>query len=101
MIYAMWHGGSSYSQGDIDTDLETFASMKDAGRALRERARHGYSQPQTFNYADGRTENVLCPCADEAPTMTVYRYDPRETTDPYPDTILSIGPRGGIVRESC
>ncbi|SRR6266581_3216933 len=99
MIYALWHGGSSYSVGELERDLETFPSIRVAGWALRTRANNGGWMPQGFTYADGRTVRALTPCADEGCEVTVYLSDPRGSHDPYPDYILTIGPRGGIKRE--
>jgi hypothetical protein len=96
MIYALWHGGASYSVGELDRDLETFPSIRAAGWALRTRANNGHWYPQDFTYADGRTERALTPCADKGCEMTVYLSDPRGMVDPHRDYVLSIGPHGGI-----
>ena len=72
-----------------------------AGRALTSRAERGYWERQTFRYADGRTEHTLTPAADTGPSMTLWHHDPRGDSDPYPDRILTIGPRGGIRQEIC
>jgi hypothetical protein len=108
MIYALWHGGASYSPGSVydfgpdePSDVETFDSIADAGRALTSRAERGYWERQTFRYADGRTEHTLTPAADAGPSMTLWHHDPRGDSDPYPDRILTIGPRGGIRQETC
>jgi len=106
MIYALWHGGASYSQGSVHawpgepSRVETFASIRAAGAALLSRARRGYWERQTFTYADGRTDATLCPVANEGPSMTLWWTDPRESDDPYPDRLLTIGPRGGLRQEA-
>jgi hypothetical protein len=38
------------------------------------------------------------PCV-ESDEMLLFFADPRESSDPYPDLILSRGPRGGIRME--
>lgn len=101
MIYAIWHGGSSYSFGEIPEDLETFDSIRDAKNALRERRDKGYGYRQSFRRPDGTVEEILTPAVDESSTMTLYFYDPSEAHDPYPDRMLSFGPRGGVNVERC
>lgn len=80
----------------LPDDLETFPSLRAASEALGDRARFGHWSTQTFTYADGRTEHSLTPCADEGPEMVVYLRDPRDERDPYPDRVITIGPRGGL-----
>lgn len=90
IIYALWHGGSSYACGSVADDVETFASVEDACDALGDRAARGYWQRQTFTYTDGRTEHDYTPNADESPSMWIWHYDPRDLYDPYPDLIITL-----------
>ena len=71
-VWALWHGGSSYTVGNILTDIETFASIEDARKELISR-KHNRS---------GRF-----PCV-ELSTMHLYYADPRNTKDPYPDLVM-------------
>lgn len=96
MIFVLWNGGTNYSPGDLSTDLEQFTSMAAAAEALRDRADNGHWCPQDFHYLDREPASNLTPNADADPSMTVWFYDPRDVTDPYPDREIKIGPRGGI-----
>lgn len=92
MIYGLWNGGHSYApsefvNGSGTTDLEVFEDLDDAKDAMRGRIHSGHWQPQTFTFADGRTQNVLTPTVTGS-WMFVYYYDPREVGDPYPDLLL-------------
>lgn len=101
MIYALWHGGSSYSHGSIESkDLEQFPSIEMARGTFRERAETsgGYALPTYF--ADRENDRTAFPAVDETTSMDVYRYDPREVCDPYPDFRFVLGPKGGVKRES-
>lgn len=102
-VYVMWWGGSSYSHGEMDRDLEVFPSVKRAGEALRDRYDSNGSHTVPFVYADGRSERTLVPSVSIDPwgptSMEVYLYDPRAVTDPYPDLRLTLGPRLGVKRE--
>lgn len=95
MLYALWHGGSSYSPSDMDS-LETFPSLDAARDAFRERYMSGDRWPQDFTYADGRKASTCTPAVDTSASMLLYGYDPRETLDPYPDRLMAMGPRGGV-----
>lgn len=86
-VYGLWHGGTGYSPGDLAEDLETFTSVDDAKEAMRSRILRGYWQPQTFTYAKGGTVDTLTPLV-RGSSMWIYRYDPREVHDPYPDLLL-------------
>ena len=100
-IYALWHGGYSYTPGSIDEgDLEVFPSVQRAGQALRDRYDSNGCRTVPFVYADGRTERTLLPAVDaESTSMDVYLYDPRETAGPWPNVRLTLGPRLGVRRE--
>jgi hypothetical protein len=83
MIYGTWYGGTNYTFPSM-SDVEQFKSIKEAKNVLQSR-RHNY---------DGKT-----PCVSNNCNITLYFYDPRKERDPYPDRILTFGPRGGIVEE--
>ncbi|HTF53579.1 MAG TPA: hypothetical protein VK735_39555 [Pseudonocardia sp.] len=95
-LFALWNGGSSYGPSYLDDHLETFPSMAAAREAFADRANIGYWQPQTFTYANGRTDTTLTPSVDDRASMSLYLSDPRETSDPYPDRLVEFGPRGGV-----
>jgi len=96
VIYGLWHGGASYSPGELAADLETFPSLRAATCALESRRVHGYHVPQAFIRPDGSTDHALTPCADTDSHITVWLADPRGSDDPYPDRVVAYGPRCGI-----
>jgi hypothetical protein len=81
-VWATWWGGQSYAVPYIEE-----AELFDSVQATRAEMWRRY-----FN-RDGST-----PCVD-GDEMHVYYADPRESSDPYPDLVLSRGPRGGIKME--
>jgi hypothetical protein len=103
IVYALWNGGSSYRPGSLDDgDLERFPSMAAARQAFAQRSESRGWERYAFHYVDRPEESACLPSIDHATTsLTVYAYDPRESTDPYPSCLLTIGPRGGIVRDHC
>lgn len=100
IVFGLWHGGSSYALGEIDTDLERFPSLASAQRALQERSESNGARSCLFRYIDRGDTREYCPVV-EGSSMLVYLSDPREVREPYPDFLLSIGPRGGIKKEVC
>lgn len=101
MIYALWHGGSSYSSSSIENnDLEQFPNIADARDTFRDRAETSGGYPLPTHYANRENTNTCFPAVDETTSMDVYKYDPREVCDPYPDFRFVFGPRGGIRREN-
>jgi hypothetical protein len=81
-VYAAWNGGPNYSPAGAD-DASPYPSLS----AVRE---------EMQSRADNRYGMTPCVTDDE---MTVWRYDPRGVVDPYPDLLLTRGPRGGIRQE--
>lgn len=81
--YGHFHGGSSYGNFCPATDKpEFFDTLADATAAFKGRA-------------SGRDRYY--PCADASATMHLFREDPRKTGCEYPDKVLSLGARGGVV----
>lgn len=99
-VYGLFYGGVNYSTPDINIDLEVFPSITAAKEALLQRYRSNMTQLCASIYADGRRENVVH-LADETAEIQLFLYDPRETSDPYPDCRVYIGPRHGICFEIC
>lgn len=85
-VWVTWHGGPSYSVPEIPRDVETFASLADA-------------KDMHWRRQDG---DPYYPCVTESETW-VYFYDPTgdDVRDPYPDRIITMGPRGGVRVERC
>lgn len=84
-VWAAWHGGPSYAPTPWE-ESEEFSSVQAVRDAMQDR----------YINLDGRT-----PCVEED-AMYVFRGDPRESGgDPYPDLILTRGPRGGIQSSPC
>lgn len=102
-VVARWYGGFGYSFGD-ETDLEAFASVAAAKRALRERYASNGVWRQTFAYVNRPAESVFCPCVSPDTEMWVWvgwlvEEDGTVSVPELPDVILSLGPRGGARAE--
>jgi hypothetical protein len=104
-VYGMWHGGSGYSHGDMPADLERFASEDDARHALTSRYVNGYGWRQDFDFVNRPADSVLCPAVGEDSTLVLYRADPSDSHDPYPDRVLSLSVTDDgdvtVVAEDC
>ncbi len=81
-VFGLWYGGSSYSTPMITEDLESFDSIRDALDIFEAR----------YNNRDGRF-----PCVGSDCRLELFLSEP--DSDPIPDRIVKIGPRGGIVIE--
>lgn len=93
-VYAQWNGGVNYGPAYF-RDTEVFPSIRQAREALQERARVGHFYEQEFRYADGRSERVLTPCADEGAYMLLFTsLEAAEEGEAF--RLLEVGPRGGI-----
>ena len=96
-IYAQWFGGGSYGWGD-DLDIESFNNLAEAKREFGFR----HSNPHVrhvFHFTNKLQEQFYCPVVDESSEMWVFFGNPTGSGDKYPDRIIKIGPRGGIVVE--
>ena len=83
-VWAMWHGGYSYAVPEL-SDAEPFDSLAHATRVFAARLAN---------------DDRFTPCVDRSSTMHVFTGGHPETyRDPYPDRVLSVGPRGGIRSE--
>ena len=87
-VYGLWWGGSSYAVPDMSS-LEVFDSIEHAETALGERFATGGFFPQTFHFANGIKDSVLCPTVDENTQITLYLSLPN-SDDPYPDKIITL-----------
>lgn len=94
-VWALWHGGSSYSAPYVATDVEAFASITAARDAFTHRY-NGGRWASEFRYVNREWDAAATPGVDESSTMTLWLYDPTEDTDPYPWKILSIGRQGAV-----
>jgi hypothetical protein len=83
-VYALWFGGSSYAYPTVKDDLEEFASIASAKRVFYSRSDH----------------DPYYPCVEDTCEMFLF-FDRPPETDPYPDRILTLGPRGGVRVERC
>lgn len=72
IVWATWWGGNSYVSPAVDEGEELLYG--DAVSVCLER----------FHNRDGST-----PCVDESSEMHLYFSDPRESSDPYPDEIIT------------
>ena len=85
-VYVLWHGGSNYACPDVRRDIEEFSSLKSAKDSLQARADF----------------DPYYPCVDsEACEMHIFLTDPRGTDQEYPDRVLRLGPRGGVICEQA
>ena len=100
-MFGIWYGGSNYSFGTIESDLEVFSSKRAAQMEIQSRRFNGAFLRQHFKYADGRVVSTLTPTVDDSTELHLYKSDPRDAVDPYPDVILAIGPRGGVVERAA
>jgi hypothetical protein len=103
-VFGLWHGGIGYSHSEIETDLERFGSIAEAEEAMRDReTNNSGAYTKDFKYVYRAPESVLLP-AVEGSSMDLFVGgewgDPIPEGGAYPDYRLTIGPRGGIVRES-
>lgn len=81
-VWAQIKYGESYSWPDEASEFASIAAVK------REMDIPGSETGHARSYF---------PCSrDEGMTAFVYFYDPKEARDPYPDRVLTIGPRGEI-----
>ena len=88
IVWTQWYGGSSYAcpLHSEPTHWERFKSMKQAKRVFASRSDF----------------DPHFPCVGNDAEMQLYFFGPSEDVepwkmrDPYPDRILTIGPRGGV-----
>ena len=88
IVWTQWYGGSSYAcpLHSEPTHWERFKSMKQAKRVFASRSDF----------------DPHFPCVGNDAEMQLYFFGPSEDIepwkmrDPYPDRILTIGPRGGV-----
>lgn len=118
-VFAMWHGGHSYSFGERELDMITFESIADAKRYLPNRFWSGYwdrsSLASVVNFDEddratvGVHEDVLHPAVDATTYMDLYGADVVGTDDQgrtlyrvheEPFRRLTLGPRHGVRSES-
>jgi hypothetical protein len=101
VVFALWHGGSSYSPGSIENgDLEKFDTIAQARETFRDRAETSGGWPLPTYFVDRENNGTRFPAVDEKTSMDVYTYDPRAAGDPYPNFRFILGPRGGVRREN-
>ncbi len=94
-VYGLWHGGASYAPSGLE-HLERFGSIAEAKRELGER--EGSRGPHHFDFVNREPEATETPCV-EGSSMWLFFALP-EGPDPYPDRILTIGPREGVRMEN-
>lgn len=85
--WALWFGGSNYSNPTIPEDVEEFDSIHDVKEEFRDRAANW----------DGNH-----PCVEMLLTeFHVFFSDPRIETPDGPDRIIHFGRRGGVQVRKC
>jgi hypothetical protein len=99
-VFVLWSGGSSYGSPDMD-DLEVFGSLTAAKNAFADRYADGSSWVQDFPYVNRAPQCTYVPAVDRDAWMNVYLADPTNSDDPYPDRLITFGPKGGVRSESC
>lgn len=77
-VYGLFHGGYSYAHPELN-QAEEFASIKHAKQTMADRA-------------SGRDRRF--PAVDEGAEMHLYKGNPADMRDPYPDRIIRRGKRG-------
>lgn len=92
VVFGLWHGGSSYSVGTVDEDVEQFPDLDTAKAEFMTRFASG--RCNTFYYlsenADER-QGLDTPAVDAACEMLLWYADPRGVQDPYPDALMRLG----------
>ena len=92
-VYGIFHGGHNYSTNWQNRDVETFKSLRQAKSVF-----------------EGRADfDPYYPCTDESAEMWLFFSDPsnadlsdEDLIDPgYPDRILQLGKRGGVLVSQC
>ena len=89
-IFGIWKGGASYSGADHNNVIEMFNSTVEAVAACQSRMDSGHWKPQTFDYLNRDSEDVLTPCVDETSEMDLYFADPTDEYDYEPDAVVRI-----------
>lgn len=84
-VFAIWHGGTYYSEPCIPEDVERFASLVEAAQVLRSRATEPWAQQ--FSYINKPTDTAICLRTDDC-EMRVYLSDPSSAIDPHPDYLI-------------
>ena len=80
-VWGLWDGGHSYRVSEFG-DAEPFDSIQHAVRVFRARL-------------DGC--DYAYPAVDASSTMRLFLGGHPDTyRDPYPDRVLTVGPRGGV-----
>lgn len=89
-VLMLWHGGPSYSVGSVPDDVESFDSIRAAVAACDDRYhnRDGSTPCVEYDNESHRTAAWLWFGYESAAELA-------ETHDPYPDRVISRGPRGG------
>lgn len=77
-VFSLWYGGNNYSCPSME-DIEEFRSIQSAKDSFWSRSDY----------------DPYYPCVDR-PEMQLYFTDPRKAEDPYPDMLITMGPRGGV-----
>lgn len=83
-VFGLWWGGANYAAPSVERDTEEFDSLRLAKHIFWNRA----------------NRNAYYPCVSGS-SLQLFRTDPRESSDPYADCIITLGPRGGIRLEVC
>jgi hypothetical protein len=78
-VYVLWNGGASYAPGYVGDDAYPMSSIRAAVEMCADR----------YDNRDGTT-----PAVSDDSSAWVWLTDPRGTVDPYPDRIITRGPRG-------
>lgn len=97
-VWGVWYGGTNYATSRVEEHLEVFANLEDARDAMSSRVHMGHRYPQTFTYADGRRENVLCPVVTGS-RLEIFYADPSAHTSPTADLILEQGEDDETIEE--
>lgn len=97
-VWALWYGGTGYAPGGRD-DIETFDSELAAKDALLSRRATGHWARQPFDFVNRERELSYTPVVEADSEMWLWTANPTDSDELYPDFILKLGPRGGVVKE--
>ena len=87
-----WHGGSSYRPSDPHNpaDGEIFASIKEAKASFASRPGDSYYPCVSDENEENGGPSAWLFLSDNPEEIAAQR------PDPYPDYVMSFGPRGGV-----
>lgn len=102
IVYGLWFGGGgSWAHPELPRDLEMFDSIAEAREQFLARKEIGAHFPMPFKFVTRPPADGCTPTVGDDSQMQLFFRDPTDERDPYPDRLMTFGPRGGVVVEPC